>query len=375
MTGRLEPGVAVTDSEVTRLSREVLGEGYLVGIVVVLNGIIFTEALATGTAVLPWILVWIAPGLILLGVVYWLRAANLPGDEIWDVAKYTALGVGFGSVLLFILTVSNGLQSMTGTGTFRFGATVLTLAMVGVFAGTTRAVYRSNQSLGLRNRVLRRVLRHDLRNDMTVVLVTLDDLESELGGEQRAKVSQAKEKVKNVVDLTDKVRRVDVATQDSARPVPVDLVAIIEKRIDVVASTHPAATIETTLPKTAGAWADTDFGMVIDSVVESAVSSADATPHLQVGLQVESDVVTVTIEDNNETIPKSDLTAVSSESETALRHARGVELWLIRWLVEASNGDLHIDETRRRIEITLDRAADRGGRWRRLRLLFDQLPR
>lgn len=358
MTGLVDPEVELSGMRDASVSREVLGEGYLVGTAVVLNLILLMRLFSLETVSLVWTPIWTVPGLSLLVAVYWLRRTEFREEHIWDVAKYTAFGIGVGTVATLGLTLAGGTLSASGSSTFRFGATVSGLAVVGVFAGTTRDIYHNNQSLDLRNRVLRRVLRHDLRNDMTVVLVNLEKVEAELEGEQREKVAKARQKIEAVVDLTDKVRRVDVSARGDDGGVPVDLVTVLVRRIDLAESTHPEVEIEATLPDSATAWVATDFGMAVDSIVESARSGSAVTPRLGITLAVEEDSVVMTVDDENETIPESDLKAVASGSETTLKHARGVELWLVRWLVEASDGDLTLDEENHRIEIRVDRVTD-----------------
>ena len=368
MTGLADPNVDLSETRDSSVTREVLGEGYLVGTAVVLNLILLGRLFSREAVSLVWTPVWIFPGLSLLVAVYWLRRTEFREEHIWDVATYTAFGIGGGTAATLGLTIAGGSLSASGSSTFRFGATVSGMAVVSVFAGTTRDVYHNNRNLDLRNKVLRRVLRHDLRNDMTVVLVNLDEVESELEGEHREKVAKARRKIEAVVDLTDKVRRVDVSAAGDDGGVPVDLVTVLIRRIDLAESTHPEVEIEADLPETATAWAATDFGMAVDSIVESSRSSKEITPRLGISLSVGEDSVLLTVDDENETIPTSDLEAVASGSETALKHARGVELWLVRWLVEASNGDLTFDEENHQIEIRLDRVTDghpRGAQLRR----------
>ncbi len=367
MTGLVDPDMELSGGEGWQPSKELLGEGYLVGTAVVLNLILLARFFAPENGSLIWRPVGIVPALALLGAVYWLRRTEFRERHIWDVAKYTAFGIGVGTTVTLGLSAVGGPMAVSGPSTFRFGATVSVLAVVGVFVGTTRDVYHINRSLDLRNRVLRRVLRHDLRNDMTVVLCNLDDVESELEGENQAKIAQARRKIQSVIDLTDKVRRVDISAR-ADEAVPVNLVDTLVRRVDLAESTHPEVDIETDLPEAARAWAATDFGMVVDSVVESARSDPNTAPRLRISLTVADDSVLLTVDDEHETIPTADLEAVESGSETALKHARGVELWMVRWLVEASEGDLTLDEEDHRIEIRLDRATDghrRGARLRR----------
>jgi K+-sensing histidine kinase KdpD len=209
---------------------------------------------------------------------------------------------------------------------------------------------------------MHRVLRHNLRNDMTVVLCLLDEIEATTDGESQQHVDRARETIDGLVAMTDKVRQVNVtANSTHTRTEPIDLVGVVENRVRKLRADNPGVEITTDLPAEAPVAVSGEFGIVVDNVVESALSRAAEDPRLHLTVTRERGSVELTFEDHTGAIPEADLFAVAAESETDLEHGFGVELWLVHWLVDANDGELRFEtegETRC-IRIELD--APRGG--------------
>lgn len=92
--------------------------------------------------------------------------------------------------------------------------------------------------------------------------------------------------------------------------------------------------------------------------VES-VHRADPTGmDLLVELSRRDDRVVLDIVDRGDSIPEADLGAIAAERETAIEHSRGLELWIVRWTVLASDGDVsvRIDGDSPSLHITLPAA-------------------
>ena len=232
------------------------------------------------------------------------------------------------------------------------------VSVAGAFVGVVHELRRSNRQYSLRNAVLHRVLRHNLRNDMTVVLCLLDEIESETGPEQQETIAQIRHKVENLVDLTDKARQVNITVSEPGPPSkPIDIVTLIDRRISRLTTEYPSVDIETDLPERAFARTSGEFGLVLDNVIQSAARRTDDV-ELTVALATNGKTIELRIEDHDSAMPDPDLAAIASGSETDLEHGFGMELWLVYWLVEANGGkiDIEADADGRSLTISLDRA-------------------
>jgi PAS domain S-box-containing protein len=201
--------------------------------------------------------------------------------------------------------------------------------------------------------VLNRVLRHNLRNDLTVVMGLADHLRgsvsdpalAERAGTLRdnaAEVASTSEKVRTIERITgrraesDGTERVDAAGQLRA--------AVAGARRD-----HPGADITVDVPDELPVRATGDLQRAFAELVENAVEHADGTPRLRIDAATgvgHDDRTELRFHDHGPGIPDREWEIVAGEREiTQLTHGTGLGLWLIRWIVEFCGGEI---ECRRR---------------------------
>lgn len=341
-----------------RVTKRTLGESYIAATGLLLGVIMIGRLVIDGSVALLWMIAGAVPILVLVMSVYWLSRIGFGGDQVWTVAVYSAAALGLGSGVVAV----SGMTA--GTGLLRAETLLLvtglgTLTVAGGLVGVAREFQQSNRQLHLRNQVLHRVLRHNLRNDMSVVLCLLDELEAEIDPDQRERVDRTRERIESLVELTDKVRQVGAAIDGhGSTPEPVELSGLIEGHVERLSEEYPVD-IETRLPDSARAHANGEFELVLDNIVQSAVVE-DERPELGVALSTEGTTVSLRIEDRDWALPDADLAAVTNGAETALEHGLGVELWLVYWLVDANGGDISVytADGSRYVHIRLERAAD-----------------
>ena len=218
-----------------------------------------------------------------------------------------------------------------------------------------------------RLRVLNRVLRHDLRNDMNVVLGNADLLlESNLSAESRRYARTIKRKAASLVELGERARQIDYTLHGSGDGQrPVDVVQPIERTLDAVEEEHPGAVVRRRYPDeqwvSAGSLVDT----AISNVLENAVEHNDrAVPEVEVTVEAAAvggrETVEVRVADNGPGIPASERRAIARGTETKLAHVSGLGLWLTKWIVDQSNGDVRFADNDPRgaiVEIRLPAAS------------------
>lgn len=200
-----------------------------------------------------------------------------------------------------------------------------------------------------RLRVLNRVLRHDLRNEMNVVLGYVDLLEnSALTDEQAGYLDTIQSKAERVVTLSEQTREVVESLPDDEEAMPVDVAAVTATRMAAAKETYPNATITTRLPSECWARAGAAFDDAIDRLVESVVAHSDTdAPSVVVEIEElatpEGCTVLVTIEGDGPGIPAQHRVALMEGTETPLRHLNGFDLWLVNWYVDGVGGELVFD--------------------------------
>jgi hypothetical protein len=344
------------------LSKQSLGEGYIVATGVVLAAVLAGQLLVNGLLGLFWVLASCLSILVLIGAIYWLHRLDLDGEQIWLVANWSALSLGVGTIALFGVEIATTATLGEDMGTAVLGTALAGATVTGTLVGVVGSLDESNRKLRGQNAVLHRVLRHNLRNDMSVVLCMLDDIERSADGETAAKAQEAREKIRSVVRLTDSVREANVSLADPSADQQVrNLSEIVQTRVESFETTDEELSVETDLPKEALVRVSDEFGLVVDNILECALGGDSPPPQLLIRIEQERETVRLICEDTRQTISRVDISAVSAGSETALEHALGVELWLVEWLVDASDGSMTFEtgDECHRISIELDRAREK----------------
>jgi len=193
--------------------------------------------------------------------------------------------------------------------------------------------------------VLNRVLRHNLRNDMTLILNYATDVVQKTRSQEVATAGeQIKERGRYLIGLAETARQVSVAMGMSEETVELDLAKEVRTAVDGLETTYPRTEIEMKLPEQAGVEVVPAFELAIENVVENALEHNDARdPTLEVSISRDEGLTTLSVADNGPGIPEEEWAALEGEEEP-LEHGSGLGLWLIYWLVRKSDGSLTFED-------------------------------
>lgn len=187
--------------------------------------------------------------------------------------------------------------------------------------------------------VLNRVLRHNLRNDMTVVLGTAEELRRRNDDDsERALLDTLLRKAEEVVSLSDRAREIEGAVRrDAVDDAPVDPGELAATVTDELASVYPDATVNLDIEAVPSV-ADARLRTALYETIENALEHNDE-PTVTVGVTARDGHVEITVADDGDGIPENELAVVSGDVEiTQLTHGTGLGLWLITWLSESYGG-------------------------------------
>lgn len=202
---------------------------------------------------------------------------------------------------------------------------------------------RASQEL----QVLHRVFRHNIRNNLNVVLGYLDLVrEVAEGNEIPEWLDIASAYTEQVIDTSEKLRLIERTDLQPSNFDAVDVVGIIEREIEKAESTSPDVTIKADLPGEARISGDQSFGLVIRELLENAIGHHHLPEHereIEVSISQSLTDVSIQISDNGPGIPQDELAALSSGEETQLVHMSGVGLWLVKWMCNLYDGEISIN--------------------------------
>lgn len=344
------------------LSKQTLGLGYLVGAGVVLSLALLGHAawaIRSGPVALLLVVLGLGPALSLVAANYWLPRSGLTGCQIWTVAEWGALGIGVLTLLNVAVLLAD--VSMTTSRSGLLASTVAIGAVVGILVGALLELQRERRRLVRSNDLLGRILRHDIRNRLTVILGHLGELErsaqrseGQVGradsGDLVTHTERLRTAVEELVTTAQKAHRVHalMGAPNRSRQ-PVDLVPAVRDRLSALERANPDATVSTDLPPSATVRADGLLGTVLDNLLENAVVHSRSDPTVTVSVEVTRRTVLLRVADSCPTIPEAELRVFESGTETPLKHSKGVGLWLVIWVVEGYGG-----------EVSFERVADDG---------------
>jgi PAS domain S-box-containing protein len=199
-----------------------------------------------------------------------------------------------------------------------------------------------------RQRVLNRVMRHNLRNVTTVITGNttrlLDDLPDE--GNEMAEVAAVLERAAAELEkLTREAGEIETILSDSApENVCVDCVSLVRSVVEDYRDDAPAARIETDLPDSLDVATDENITFAIDSLIENAIEhnpTASPTVRVRATADEADGWAAIRVADDGPLIHESERDVVTGEAEiTQTRHGSGLGLWLVKWTTEVFGGEL-----------------------------------
>lgn len=208
-------------------------------------------------------------------------------------------------------------------------------------------IYRDvteDRSRERRTTVLNRVLRHDLRNDTNTILGYARMLsDAELHEEQAEIVDAIIGTTEDLASKSEKARILhSVIQRDQPACHEINLSPAVNRIADRFRDDYPGATIDVTLPPDLTAVVSEDVDIAIGNALENAIVHAD-DPTVTVTGADQGDDVTLRITDNGPGVPDGELSVLERNQETPLEHLSGLGLWLMRVIVEESDGSLSVD--------------------------------
>jgi len=214
-------------------------------------------------------------------------------------------------------------------------------------------------SLGNRLSVLNRVLRHDIRTNVTIIQGNAARiLDAEVSPEEAART--IRDQAIDLYRMSEQARRLETIIADEDPTIEaIDVARVSRDRVADVAAEYPEATIEVALPEQATARVSPMIDEAIENLVRNGIEHNSTEPSVTIAGSVTDDDVVFTITDDGPGIPDPELAVLKRGEETALEHASGLGLWLTNWVVTASGGAIDFEkpaEGGTKIVVTLPRA-------------------
>lgn len=202
-----------------------------------------------------------------------------------------------------------------------------------------------------RLKVLNRVLRHNLRNDMTIILGNAETLREAIGDPQlRERAGQIVRRGEGLVVFAEKAREIDRLMADyETSTEAVSLATLTQDVLAEVAADHPEVTYEHHVPTDTVVEVEADLlNEAMANLLENAVEHNDSEePRVELRATYQPDGIyplVVSVADNGPGIPEMEREAILEGEETPLQHGSGLGLWVVRWIVTRLGGEIDIEQ-------------------------------
>jgi PAS domain S-box-containing protein len=211
--------------------------------------------------------------------------------------------------------------------------------------------------------VMDKLLRHNIRNDMNVVIGEAEHIEAEDDADVPERTRVIRDTAAQLIMTAEKQREIIELLTDPGTPGEVDLPEAVTRVGERMRERYPDADIEIDVPERASAFALHGIETAIAELAENAiVHTAEGTPTIRLVCRTTGGRATVEVLDDCEPIPEYEYQVIIGDHEMDdLYHGSGVGLWLVYWLVELSDGDIEF-ETRgssgNRVRLTFARVTD-----------------
>jgi len=196
-----------------------------------------------------------------------------------------------------------------------------------------------------------RVLRHNLRNNASVLIgnasVIAEDTTTDTVREASEVIHSRAEDIGSIVESIKEIEQAVAGTDDSlVRQHATDVVTDI---VETVSARYPAA--EITIDERATMWVDIDeaFTYALTEALENAIRhSEESAPTVEVtiGPSPNTGRVEIRVSDTNSPISEDEINALRAPTETTnISHGTGVGLFVIKWCIESLGGEIKLERS------------------------------
>jgi PAS domain S-box-containing protein len=207
--------------------------------------------------------------------------------------------------------------------------------------------------------VIDNFLRHNIRNQLNVVLGNVETLEANPDADAAERVALIRRAGETLLKTAEKQREIVDILTDRPRTATTNLGDIVENAVRPLQDRFPTAVIGTDVTDVV-VGAPSELQCAVAELVENAICHTHGTePTVEVSVRTRGDHVDLVVADNGPPIPAADRRVLLGDHEmTPVDHSRGVGLWLVYWVVDIANGsiDHEFDEHGNTVTLTLQRA-------------------
>lgn len=206
-------------------------------------------------------------------------------------------------------------------------------------------VERQRDALG----VLNRMIRHDIRNDMQLVLGYAHELSDYVPEEDSEVLDAVVASTKEAIELTKETQDLtDLLLTEDSETWSIRLGEVVEEQIAAAQESNPAVSIDYQRPKTdLTVTGDKMLSSVVRNLVTNAIQHNDAeSPKITVSITEIGESVRLSVADNGSGIPDSEKEDIFNRGVIGDESSgTGIGLFLVSAIVDRYGGEAHVEDS------------------------------
>jgi PAS domain S-box-containing protein len=196
-------------------------------------------------------------------------------------------------------------------------------------------------------KVLNEIIRHDIRNNLQLILAYSETIQNQVENEAQDYVSKIFAAAEDSVRITEEAKQVtEVMLRSDVASSEVDLRESLRSEIEEVRSQFVDAKIEVEgeIPDVDVA-ADDMLGSVFRNLLENGCQhSEEEHPYVKIGITVSEDSVEVSFADNGPGVPDENVDEIFQQGEKGLESdGTGMGLYIVQSLLDRYDGDIRVN--------------------------------
>lgn len=202
--------------------------------------------------------------------------------------------------------------------------------------------------------VLNRVLRHDIRNEMNIVLGAVEQARTE-APDLAPQFDLIEATADSIVKTSETARQIEYLVDAAGNGAPAgSLATVIDRLADRFAAVHPEMTIQMTDPPSVTV--PVGLERVLWELLDNAAvhgNSEDGRIDLAFARRAD-DRLECAVSDDGPGIPSAELAVYGHAEVSALEHANGLGLWLVHLVIDELGGTVSVSSDGSGTTVTVD---------------------
>jgi PAS domain S-box-containing protein len=193
--------------------------------------------------------------------------------------------------------------------------------------------------------VTNRVLRHNVRNKLTVINGHAEMLAADLDGEAASKADRIVDAGTRLLDLSESARRIESHRELSPEREPLDIAPMLDDALAKLREEYPEVSVSAEIPETAVAETRPRIETALWELLDNAAEHAGAEPAIGIEVTTAEESVSVRVRDDGPGLPEAEQQVLTTGEEGPLVHGAGLGLFLTHWLITNLEGEVSVTAT------------------------------